>query len=224
LSFVSVLLTVLFATMPVRWASPVVACQEMTFPESSMSIRWPYLVGETVAVPVINQVLDYESITGETLAETLRNYNATQSGIVGSSFSVEYMDMSYLDISITVETLGAYPSSMVFNFLFSLSNGERITSADLFRSDKITDLIRLCDGRLQENITRELASDPLQAYAVDECHFTAEWLDEVGMSSEGIVFHYDFQYPHMIEAAEPDGELFFTWEELNGFLLPGVSR
>jgi len=187
-----------------------VSSMETVIGEEGGVIRWPVVEGDMPGVGRINEILGYENTTGETVEETAANYSLNHKGIVGSSFQVRWSDSQYLDLEITVETLGAYPSSMVFRYLFNLETGEEVTPGDLFVPETIPELIQLCDNMLQERIQNETGY---------ECVFAEENLGSMGMRRGGMVFHYDFNYPHAATAAEPDGELFFPWGDLNRFLL-----
>ena len=39
--------------------------------------------------------------------------------------------------------------------------------------------------------------------------------------AEGVAFDYDYGFPHVIKALEPDGELRFSWDEIKRFIKPG---
>ena len=36
-----------------------------------------------------------------------------------------------------------------------------------------------------------------------------------------MTFKYDYGFPHVIQALQPEGKFFFTWEQLRPFLVPG---
>ena len=194
---------------------PEVIPQETLLGEGSASIIWPVVEGEFPGVARINEILDYRNVTGETIEETGENYSLYGAGIVGSSFLVQWMDTEYLDLTITVETVGAYPSSMVFHYLFDLDSGEEVVPEDIFLQERIPDLVKLCDRELQSRIDNGTE---------EEYIFTEGDLKQIGIRRGGIVFHYDFHFPHVIAASEPDGELFFYWDEMNEFLVTEVRH
>jgi len=140
------------------------------------------------------------------------------------------MDEDYLHISIFVEFYGAYPSTFKSSFLFDLENGELVNANQLFLSDRMEELVQMCDSRLQENImakmeeNRELYQMDSEHHMYSGHHFTMHDLGSAGINEEGMVFEYQFGFPHMMLAAEPSGVIFLTWDELEGFLLTGVRR
>ncbi|MEP6847432.1 MAG: hypothetical protein ABI999_01160 [Acidobacteriota bacterium] len=41
------------------------------------------------------------------------------------------------------------------------------------------------------------------------------------MSDTGITILYDYQFPHVALAVQPDGRYFFTWQQLKPFIKQG---
>ncbi len=193
-------------------------------------VQWPVIAAVPIVADGINSVLDYESITGEPLYATIANFRESGHGITGSSFEVNFLDQEYLHISIFVEFYGAYPSTFKSSFLFDLENGEPVNTDELFLSERMDELVLLCDSILQENILTKMEEN-LELYQMDsehhmygEHHFTTDDLGSAGINEEGMVFEYQFGFPHVMLAAEPSGVIFLTWDELEGFLQPGVRR
>ncbi len=206
---------ILLRLIAVNSEFPVVYTHETFLGEGENSISWPIVEGDFAGVERINELLDYQNFTCETLEETRKNFLLYGAGIVGSSFQVNWMNTEYLDLTIIVETLGAYPSRMVFNQLFNLSTGELVKPEELFLENEIDKLVNLCNNELQNRIPDEIT---------DEYLFTRENLEQLGMRRSGIMFHYDFEFAHAVEALEPNGELFFYWEDINEFLRPEFRR
>ncbi len=194
---------------------PVVYAHETFLGESGASIKWPVVEGDFAGIERINENLDYQNFTGETIEETRENYQLYGAGIIGASFQVNWMNTEYIDLTIIVETLGAYPSRMVFNQFFNLATGELVKPEELFLENEIDNLVSLCNNELQNRIPDEIN---------DEYLFTRENLEQLGMRRSGIMFHYDFEFAHAVEALEPDGELFFYWSDINQFLRPEFRR
>lgn len=187
-------------------------------------LQWPVLAGDADVVNQINEALDYETLLGETVAETAEYYQEYERGIVSSGFEVNYMDEEYFDISIYWEFVGAYPSGNEISMLFSLEDGTRVSPNDLFQMENSDELVYLCEKKLQENILQQISEDPVLNENIYDHHFTADDLGSVGIRETGILFQYMFYFPHAILAAEPSGDIFFKWDEIETFLLPGVAR
>ena len=214
MSLIYVMITVLSALMVLDVRLPAVSPIETLLSEEdgdTSLISWPLVEGTSAGIDGINEILEYENVLGESIDMIVTNYRLYGAGLVGSSFAVNWMSPKHLDLTITVETLGAYPSQMVFNFLFNLETGEEVSAEDLFMEQRVTELVKLCDHELQNRITDEIE---------DEFTFNETNLNQLGMRRGGIVFHYDFNFPHINAAMEPNGELFFSWDDINEFLLP----
>jgi len=114
-------------------------------------LYWPIVSGQgdSDAIARMNKSMDYEIVTGESLEETLEIFGENERGIVGSMFTV---DADLLDISISVDFLGAYPSTFEYYFTFDAGTGERLVVEDLFCEERINDLVALLDLHLQRNI------------------------------------------------------------------------
>ncbi len=191
--------------------------------DGDLAIVWPVVVCGEPQAGEINGVLDYRQVTGESLWETVTNYREFGRGITSSDYRVNHLDDDFLDITVSWSFVGAYPSEHERSFLFSLETGMVQEPADLFAPEAMEALAVLCNEKLSRNIQAETAMDPPVSAQRDHV-FTVEHLATAGMRSEGIVFLYPFDYPHAFKAAEPDGEPFFTWSELEGYLLPGIAR
>lgn len=224
--FFSVMVGIVTGIVPLNTEFPVIYPYETFLGDDGAKISWPVVTGTFAGVARIGEILNYRNVTGETLEETRANYKLHGAGIVGSSFLVNWMDTEYLDLTISVETLGAYPSSMIFNYCFNLDTGEEVIPEDIFIEDRIPDLVQMCNAELQ-NATEPIAESVLAVVQnrigseiEEEFTFNVENLKQLGIRRGGIVFHYDFNFPHAIAASEPDGELFFYWDHMNEYLLP----
>jgi hypothetical protein len=187
-------------------------------------LYWPIVSGQGDfdAIARMNKSMDYEIVTGESLEETLEIFGENERGIIGSMFTVNYVDADLLDITITVDFLGAYPSTFEHYFTFDAGTGERLVAEDLFCEEKIDDLVILLDLHLQRNI--EIRKRQNTVVPEDDAHvteldqnFVREDLDDFTVMSDGMVFRHDFRFPHAILALEPEGEIFLDWEVLTEF-------
>ena len=81
------------------------------------------------------------------------------------------------------------------------------------------ELAAILDGMLQENIDETRRTwDDLDSGMYDGFTFTVEDLEKFSIVEDGIWFHYDFGFPHIALAAEPEGDLFMPAEEILPFL------
>ena len=57
--------------------------------------------------------------------------------------------------------------------------------------------------------------------AVAERTFTADDLEGFSVGDDGVTFTFDYGFPHVVKALEPDGKYFMTWNELRPFIKRG---
>ncbi|MBN1433937.1 hypothetical protein JW921_04200, partial [Candidatus Fermentibacterales bacterium] len=148
------------------------------------------------------------------------NFRETGRGIVGAMFRVNYKHGDLLDITISIDFCGAYPSTFEHYFTFDTRTGDLLHARDLFLEDQLDGLVDVLDDYLQRNISLvalyyrdELGED------LDQ-RFTEEDLEGFTVTIDGVLFRHEFGFPHAAEALEPDGEIFLGFEELEGFIDP----
>ena len=52
-------------------------------------------------------------------------------------------------------------------------------------------------------------------------HFTSKDLDGFEVSDKGVTFHYDYDFPHVAEGIQPEGNFFYTWAQLRPYIKKG---
>ena len=96
--------------------------------------------------------------------------------------------------------------------------------ADVFRD--LRGLSAAINRALQKEIAatiKEIGSDPANEEP-DPQHlftgkrFTINDLDGFAIDETGVRFGYQYGFPHVIKALEPDGVFSFTWQELSPFI------
>ncbi|MDM7992245.1 MAG: hypothetical protein QUS11_02920 [Candidatus Fermentibacter sp.] len=187
------------------------------------ALTLPVLLGDAgdSAVDAINEALSWESMTGEPLEETISTYREIERGFVGASFTVNYNEGGILDITVTTDFYGAYPSTEDHLFRFETSTGERLAMRDLLDDSREAELAGILDGMLQENIeaARGIYCDGDDDSGMyDGYSFGVEDLDRATIVGDGVQFRYDFGFPHVALAAEPEGDLFLMSQEMEPFL------
>lgn len=71
----------------------------------------------------------------------------------------------------------------------------------------------------------ELKNDPDEkdvnpAELFEGADITVNELNEFSVDDNGVTFIYDYNFPHVIRALQPDGKFHFTWAELSKFINP----
>jgi hypothetical protein len=60
--------------------------------------------------------------------------------------------------------------------------------------------------------------DPSRLFA--NIDFKEEHLEHFSIDNTGVTFHFDYSFPHVVQALQPDGEFKFTWAEIAKFVKP----
>lgn len=169
--------------------------------------------------------------------ETTLKENLTDSDwLYELSYKVNYNKNGVLDIALHQEGSGAYPDGSTVEVIADLKTGEQIKFADAFKADSLTTFAEMVDKKLSVEKTGMIqridkgefddggkpdkeADDALKE-SLNGLSFTAESFDQFSISVKGVTIIYDAGFPHVIQAAQPDGQYFFTWAELKPFIKP----
>ncbi|MBX3300268.1 MAG: hypothetical protein KF736_12490 [Acidobacteria bacterium] len=196
-----------------------IAAHKRTF-----TINYPRIKAATPALSrKIESLLSYEKIFGFTVAEELRDVQWLET----ADFSVEYNADGILAIDLTIEGSGAYPDGSTRSVVIDIRSGTRVTPAAAF-----ADLARLASAvkKMQQKeiaeAKAEIRKDPdAKDLDPDELFASADVkikdLDWFSVSETGVVFKYDYGFPHVIKALQPPGEYFFSWQDLRPYLKNG---
>jgi hypothetical protein len=142
-------------------------------------------------------------------------------GEVGLDFVVDHNGQGLLSLALVHETMGAYPDSYVDYFLFDLTTGARLTVDQLFRADALAPLAAALDAKLQPVIAAARAQEGDCADLGDgilDRQFTVAELKDVVITKGAVGFVYPFDFPHVMQACEPDGLVSMSVAELAPFL------
>ncbi len=122
-----------------------------------------------------------------------------------------------------MEGSGAYPDGSVKHIVADLRTGRRVFVNDVFAD--VPGLLVKIDKAQKAEVAREVASVRKENGAEDaaelkrmikENGYSASKFDEFSVSDAGVVFYYDYGFPHAVQALEPPGTYSFSWRSLRG--------
>jgi hypothetical protein len=179
----------------------------------------------------LENTISYWRVFETTLAENLRGSD----WLSEMSYKVNYNKRGVLDIALTQEGSGAYPDSQTVNLVIDLKTGAGVKFDDVFYREKRTEFAALVnqkldaekravikdidDGKFSDG-ANDKESDKALKEQLEALEFTAETFDEFSVSDRGVTIIYDAGFPHVIQAAQPDGRYFFSWAEIKPFIKP----
>ncbi|WBA42741.1 hypothetical protein [Hymenobacter canadensis] len=214
----------------------VVPQVQLTIPAAAARIN-QYMIDAALGedLEVLPDTLTAASGIRQALAEYETN---GQSGFVRASYEVLYNDHFLLSMEFTAEYMGAYPSSSVRHATFDLRTGRLLQVRDL-----LADTLALRQ-RWQQSINRRIgahlaalpASYPeLDTAMLADVRQRLHWNDstrtatleandprfyDFALTPFGLTLYYDFGFPHVIQALQPESDYLFPYADLKAWLKP----
>lgn len=177
----------------------------------------------------INKQLDIKSITGISLediqAEVVKSeaHHGMLHGIISADFAQKYNRENILCLRAVNQFLTNNHSTVVKFYSFDLKTGDQIMGKDLLNPYTTKDLLTLCNGHLQDHISRKIAEISKEEYAQNSYlfknhKFGLEHIDAFYIEESTIVFCYDFNFPRDKQDLAPNAELTFSFDEIKKYL------
>jgi hypothetical protein len=167
----------------------------------------------------IGKVLDYERVFEIKLAEEIKETH----WLSELSYEVNYNKHNILAITLTISGVGAYPDSWSKTFVVNLATGERVKAPGVFQGlpELLTAVRRVEQAELKKHIKglgEEFPQEQYDAGLVNGKHVQIDDLDQFRLDDKGVTFVYDYGFPHVIEALQPDGLFFLSWAQLRPYI------
>jgi len=130
---------------------------------------------------------------------------------------------SILDVSYRLSGMAAYPDFYDESIALDLKTGKRLRASDLFIASSLPALAarvnRAMQAEIQKTIQKEEKDEREDVQQrLSTAVFTAKDLDQLDVTPLGVTFTYTFGFPHVLKAAEPNGEYFFSYAALRPFV------
>jgi len=220
----------LFAFAPALFAQTVVITPKKTvyrrpkplmdFKKSFTVIR-PRVKGLTPALnKKVETAISYEKVANFNLKEELTEIQWLEE----ASYEVNYNKNGILDITIFMSGSGAYPSVYQKTIVVNLKTGAQVRPPDVFTNlAGLAAEVKKAQRAEMKNATEEYKKDPETAdfdglEYFREANFTVKNLNEFSVSDKGVTFIYNYGFPHVVLALEPEGRFFYSWTELKSFV------
>ncbi|CAN5636763.1 hypothetical protein BH18ACI3_BH18ACI3_09650 [soil metagenome] len=168
----------------------------------------------------IENTISYERVLGLNINEEINDVQWLED----AAYEVGYNKTGLLSISISIHGAGAYPFGTEKALVVDLKTGNRIKPSDVFVSiNKLTALVLNAQKMETMRTIAEIRNhpedrdiDPEQLFL--KIDFRLSDLQEFAISNEGITFIYDYDFPYVVKAFQPEGRYFFTWNQLKPFI------
>jgi hypothetical protein len=186
--------------------------------KKKFSVNYPEFSGikNNLVQKNLNTTVNFWKAFDTTLEENLGDYTWLDS----MNFKINFLGKSILDIQLIMEGSGAYPSTSYKNLVINLNTGKQVQIADVFTD--IGQLLIKIDKAQKIEITQARAEARKDGNDIDDYlndrDYTNRTLEDFTVNEKGVTFLYDYGFPHVAKALEPEGEYFFTWTELKPFI------
>ena len=190
--------------------------------KKSFTVNYPKIrAASPVLSRKIESVLDYEKIFSFKINEEIRDIQWLEE----ADFRVDYNKNGILGMTLWIEGSGAYPSGVSEPVVINLKTGTRVRGRDVFV--RLPDLVARVRNAQRAEIKKAIADIKKQypeerapAQLFESARFGLNNLNEFSVSDQGITFWYNYGFPHVIRALEPEGRYFFSWTDLRPFIKP----
>lgn len=141
-----------------------------------------------------------------------------------TGFDVGYNKNGILTITLSVSGTGAYPSVYKKTVVVDLKTGNRVAPPGVFTNLKaLAAKVKAAQKAEIEKTLKEIKSDPENKdYEpfdfFDNTDYAVENLKEFAVDDKGVTFIYDYGFPHVILALQPEGRYFFSWKQIKPFI------
>lgn len=184
--------------------------------KATFSVTYPKVRGRTAALSrKIESTISFEKVMELNVQEEIEEVQWLEE----ADFEVNYNANGILVVTLSISGSGAYPDAVFRTVAVDLRTGGRITPALAFRNAVgLAAVIRQKQAREISAAIKQIKADPEEKDTdtrelFDGRIFAVNDLREFSISDKGITFMYDYGFPHVIQALEPEGRYFLTWKE-----------
>ena len=189
------------------------------------TISYPVVSGisDPQVLAKVQKAISLKSVFGSSLEEYRAEFKESF-WLDEINYEVNYNKNELLDLTFNIAGTGAYPSGSSKHVLLSLKTGDPVKAADAFKAGSLIALTRLVRKAFQASVEQAIKDQAKEGEDVKDLFagktFNEKNLDQFMVSDKGLAFLYDFDFPHVAKAAEPDGTYFFSFGDLKPFIKP----
>jgi hypothetical protein len=192
--------------------------------KKSFTVNYPKVKAATPALArKIETTISYARVSNLNVQEEINEIQWLEE----ADFIVNYNKNGILDITLSLSGAGAYPSTFNKTVVVDLKTGNRLRPADVFTNlaglaAKLKKMQQAEIKKAREDYKKNPdAADFDGSPYLDEADFTSKNLEEFSVSDRGVTFIYEYGFPHVALALQPDGRFFLDWTELKPYIKPG---
>lgn len=171
----------------------------------------------------IEEAISYGSILGLNLQEELTDTQWLEE----ADYEVVYNKNGVLCIDLTMSGSAAYPDGVTKTAVVDLRKGTLVKTSDVFTNlQGLAAMVRKAQKKEIADGIAEIRKDPDNnetdpASLFKNADFRRKDLEGFSVNDLGVTFKYDYGFPHVIQALQPEGKFLFTWAQLRPYLVSG---
>jgi hypothetical protein len=191
--------------------------------KKEFTITYPKVKAATPSLSAkIERSISYQSVIDLRLKDEMNEFQWLES----ADFEVKYNKNGILCVEDSMEGTAAYPSDVSKIVCVDTRTGVRARPADVFTNIVgLTAMVRKAQESEKRKAIPQIKKDnpdveePEQLFG--DKRLTAKDLDGYEVSDKGVTFHYDYEFPHVAQGLQPDGNFFYTWSQLRPYIKKG---
>jgi hypothetical protein len=192
--------------------------------KKTFTITWPKVKAASPALSrKIEAALSYEKAFDFTVREELREVQWLET----AEYNVVYNKGNILCVSLFIEGSGAYPSGSTKYVVVDTRTGVKQTSGMVFTDlSGLVAMIRKDQEKEVAEAIVEIRKDPElrepdPSTMFTDKKFTTADLKHFSVDASGVTFHYEYGFPHVIQALAPVGEFRYSWSQIKPYIKKG---
>ena len=184
----------------------------------TFTIRRPIVKAATPALSRrISSTISPERVLEINIQEELTEYQWLEE----ADYKVLFNRNGVLCVELWMTGTAAYPDSVTKTAVVDIRRGVRVSVDDVLKDlTTLAALVRKAQLTEIASATQEMRSDPdaRPEELFRETNFTVEDFRDFAVDSRGVTFMYDYGFPHVLVALQPEGKFHFTWAEIKPFI------
>lgn len=189
--------------------------------KKTFTVQYPKIKAATPALSKkIETAISYEKAFHFSIAEEMGEVQWLET----ATYDAVFNNGKILSINLNIEGTAAYPDNSTKTVVVDTSTGVKQTAAMVFTNLK--GLVAMINRDQKKEIAQAIKDlrndpemkDPDPAEMFEGKVFEIANLEGFSVDGKGVTFHYDYGFPHVIQAAEPSGYFFYRWDQIKPFV------
>lgn len=184
----------------------------------TFTVRRPIAKASTPALSrKITAAISPENVLELNIREELNEYQWLEE----ADYKVLFNQNGILCVEQSMTGTAAYPDSVTRTVVVDIRRGVLVAVADVFNDlPRLADIVKKAQDAEVAAAKKEMKPDPdaRPEELFSETNFTVEDFGQFAIDARGVTFIYDYGFPHVLEAFQPEGRFHFTWTQLRPFI------